>query len=114
MKNRACSVRKMRRKLSAQSSARGPCRFRVGFLLLPFPMWEEQQQRNLPVSTRRLKTPPIQRCSVMFWSTTKGGNKNPATAGRKKLLIGLFRPVSRSHRKAKPKKVAALPRKWVL
>src|SRR5262249_50275987 len=90
------------------------CRFRGGFLLLPFRMWEERPQRNLPFITRRLKTSPIRNYSEMFCSITKNGNTSPATAKQKKLLIGSFKLVSRSHQKAKLKKAGALRRKWAL
>ena len=91
----------MRQKRSAQSSGPGLCRFHDGSLLLPFRTWEERQQHNLPISTRRLKRSPIRHYSMMFCCTTKSAKKRRT---QKKLPIGSFNPVSQSHPKAKAKK----------
>src|SRR5438034_5656860 len=111
MKSHAFSVTKMRPKRSALSSGPGPSLFHDGSSLLPFRTWEERQQHNLPIFTRRLKTSPIRRCSAMFCSTTKSGKKRKT---QKKLPIGSFNPVLQSHPKAKPKKAAELRPKWAL
>src|SRR6266478_5371834 len=105
MKSHAFSVTKMRPKRSALSSGPRPSLFHDGSSLLPFRTWEEQQQHNLPIFTRRLKTLQIHNCCETSWIITRKRRMRV-----EKLLNGSSKPASLNLRKAKVARTVSLPK----